>query len=367
MLNKAVYRVLVVDDDISILSFLSILLERNGYTVFACSSGNEGLSIVKKENIDVVLTDVRMPGISGIKFLEQIHEEKRDLPVILMTAYADLDTAIEAIKKGVFDFILKPYRPEQVLHAVKKAVKYKRFIEMERDYKHLLEDFNREMETLISERTMNLMAMTIADKVRNPADVIGGIAKKLYEKGNMPPEILNNIKSIIEEADKLNNIVKEFYETLKRKRYKFNYEDLNEIIISVLKTIDSKEVKFKTDIYDEPLKVNIEKNLVRIAIVLLIRNAMEAIRGEGEILVKTYKTDEKACIEISDTGEGIPPELLDKIFLPFFSTKEKGYGMGLPLVKQIIDEHLGEISVKSEYKKGTTFILSFPLRWKEGQ
>ncbi len=365
MIANTNYQILVVDDDPSVLGFISLILKRKGYVVNAFEKAEEALNILQKENFDAVLTDVKMPGISGIEFLGKIHEINRDIPVILMTAYADLDITVEAIKKGVFDFIIKPYQPEQIFHAVEKAVKYKRFIEMEKDYRHLLEEFNREIEALITERTMNLMAMTVADKVRNPAIVIGRIAKKLSEKNNISPDISENLKCIIEETEKLDNIVKDFHEMLKSKKSKFAYEDLNEIVRVAIQPAENKNIKFKIEISEQPLRINMEKNLIRIAIILLVKNAIEAIHDEGEISIKTYQDDDKVFLEIADNGEGIPNEFIDKIFNPFFSTKKQGFGMGLPLVKQIVDEHLGEISVKSELNKGSKFILSFPLRWKE--
>lgn len=361
------YRILIVDDDPSVLGFISLILTRKGYAINAFEKAEDALDLVRKENFDAVLTDVKMPGISGIEFLEKIHEIDRDIPVILMTAYADLEITVEAIKKGVFDFIIKPYQAEQILHAVEKAIRYRRFIEMEKDYRHLLEEFNREIEALITERTMNLMAMTVADKVRNPAIVIGRIAKKLYGRNNIPSDISDNLKCIIEETEKLEDIVKYFHEMLRSKKPRFTYEDLNEIIKTVVNSVKDKNINIQTELAELPLRINMEKNLMRIAIILLIKNAMEAIEQKGEILIKTYQAEDKIYLEITDNGEGIHPEFIEKIFQPFFSTKKQGFGMGLPLVKQIVDEHFGEINVKSEFKKGSTFKLSFPLRWKEQQ
>ena len=82
-------------------------------------------------------------------------------------------------------------------------------------------------------------------------------------------------------------------------------------------------------------------------------------------MVGTCREEDKVALIISDTGYGIPDEDIDKIFKPFFSSKEKGFGMGLPLVKQIVSEHLGELMVKSGHESGATFKMSFPVRWNE--
>jgi putative two-component system response regulator len=86
-----------------------------------------------------VLTDIKMPIMTGIELLEQVHVMNPELPVLLMTAYAELDTAVSAIKQGAFDFIIKPYRSEQLMHSIEKAVRYKRLIQQEREYKKILE------------------------------------------------------------------------------------------------------------------------------------------------------------------------------------------------------------------------------------
>lgn len=139
-MNKAKGNILIVDDDPLILESLSLLLMEYGYSVSTCGNGREALDKVKKDSFNVILADIKMPGISGIELLEKIHELNPDVPVILMTAYAELDVAIDAIKKGAYDFIIKPYRSEQLMHSVKKAVRYARLLQIEKDYKHILEE-----------------------------------------------------------------------------------------------------------------------------------------------------------------------------------------------------------------------------------
>jgi putative two-component system response regulator len=141
--------VLVVDDNTFVLESTSELLEARGYRVTACSDAKEAIQKALHDEFYAVLTDVKMPGLSGIELLERLHEINPELPVIIMTAYADLDVAVDAIKKGAFDFIIKPYRPDYLVHSVKKAVDYYRLIRMEHDYKHRLED-------AVSKRTQEL-------------------------------------------------------------------------------------------------------------------------------------------------------------------------------------------------------------------
>jgi len=131
---------LIVDDDPYILESISSLLTEFGYTVHTCQNALDAVKMVEEINFDLVLTDIKMPQISGIEVLARIRSRNQQLPVILMTAFAELDVAVDAIKKGAFDFITKPYNPDYLLHSIEKATRYTRFVQMEKNYKDMLED-----------------------------------------------------------------------------------------------------------------------------------------------------------------------------------------------------------------------------------
>lgn len=132
--------VLVVDDDPYVLEYVSSLLGEYGYAYIACRNAEDALRKFQNGFVDAVLTDIKMPVFSGIELLEKIYLSRPDVPVILMTAHAEVDIAVDAIKKGAFDFIIKPYRSEQLIHSVEKAVRYRRLTEKEKEYKKTLEE-----------------------------------------------------------------------------------------------------------------------------------------------------------------------------------------------------------------------------------
>ena len=141
--------ILVVDDDPFTLDSTTLLIRELGYEVSACPRAREALNLLREIQVDAVLTDIKMPEVTGLELLAQIHSEDPELPVILMTAYAELDTAVEAIKMGAADFLIKPYRPLQLNHALKKAVDFQRLRKIERNYKKTLEE-------TVRQRTMEL-------------------------------------------------------------------------------------------------------------------------------------------------------------------------------------------------------------------
>ncbi|GBD97511.1 MAG TPA: response regulator [Nitrospirae bacterium] len=138
------YRILLVDDDPDHLEAASRLLAGQHYSVIACNNAMEAMDKIQENNIDIVLTDIRMPEVSGIELLEKIHRINSQIPVILLTAYADLNVAVEAIKKGAFDFIIKPAPPDYLLHAIKKACQYNNYLRLKENYKCYLEDMVRQ-------------------------------------------------------------------------------------------------------------------------------------------------------------------------------------------------------------------------------
>ena len=132
--------ILVVDDDQHILDAVSSMLRESGYNVSACINAKDAASLVKENKYNAVLTDIKMPEVSGIELLDRIRRYDMDVPVILMTGYANLDMAIDAVKMGVFDFITKPFRTEYLISTIEKAVNSKRLRQLEHHYKHMLKN-----------------------------------------------------------------------------------------------------------------------------------------------------------------------------------------------------------------------------------
>lgn len=191
--------ILVVDDDPYVLESVSSLLYEYGYSVIACESGEEAMVQLQRNNVELVLTDVKMPGVSGIALLEKIHNLNPGIPVVLMTVYTELDLAIDAIKRGVFDFILKPYKPEHLLHTIKKAVMHNRLIRMESNYKHTLEEIVRKKtQELVNFNREIIKRLTAVAEFRDTdtgahISRIGLYSNKIAECLNMPINFVETI------------------------------------------------------------------------------------------------------------------------------------------------------------------------------
>jgi PAS domain S-box-containing protein len=207
----------------------------------------------------------------------------------------------------------------------------------------------------------------IAHSLSNPLNIISGNADYLLLDKNDKDKEYEELKTIIDEATKITKSIRHLLNFSRPLKINKQPNDIHELTNNVIKNskfiIGEKKIAFKKN-YDKNLdKFNFDHSQIEEVISNIITNAIQAIQQSGEIKIKTQKDETYAIIEITDSGPGIPKENLDRIFLPFFSSKEygKGTGLGLSIARKVIKEHNGEIKVKSITGKGTTFIISLPL------
>jgi len=195
--------VLVVDDDPHVLSATTMLLNTKGYTAIACQDSREAVRRMVEANAEIVLSDIKMPNVTGIELLAKIHEINPEMPVILMTAYAELEIALDAIREGAFDMVIKPYNSDYLIFTIDKAVRYETVIKMEKHYKQILEetvekrtaDLAEAMKMLKESSTEMIKRLAVVAEFRDTdtgAHIwrIGEFAKSLSEAMNMPGEFI---------------------------------------------------------------------------------------------------------------------------------------------------------------------------------
>ena len=201
-------KIIYVDDDIDLLESVTELLTEDGFTVYPFTNGYDALDKLLEEPVDVVLTDIKMPKITGIELLEKIRVIDTETPVILTTGYADLNMAIDAIKKGAFEFIIKPFDLTYLFHAINKGVQHKQALQLEKDYK-------AELENMVMQRTEELthaleivknMSSVVIERLTAAAELrdedtglhiarIGMYSNKLAQVLGMPEDFVETITS----------------------------------------------------------------------------------------------------------------------------------------------------------------------------
>lgn len=153
--------ILIIDDDKFILEYIYDLLKTVGYMPYTIDNPLEAFEVFKNRQFSCVLSDIKMQGISGIELLKKIHSLDPDIPVLLMTGYAEIDTAVKAMQEGAFDFVIKPFSSEYLLNCIKKAFRHYKALEAEKSYKYLLENSVR---SKTEELSKALTELTILNK-----------------------------------------------------------------------------------------------------------------------------------------------------------------------------------------------------------
>jgi signal transduction histidine kinase len=240
--------------------------------------------------------------------------------------------------------------------------------ELEATSREILE-LNREMEALVIERTMSEMALSIADGIRNPLHIIGGFSQRLLKKTSSDDPARNWAACICKEAKSLEHMVERFEALAQKKASFFTEVDLNVIVRDILKLIHEeftrKEIGLVVQLNLDAIWGRFNVYLLKLALAHLLRNAIEATSFRGKILVTTRLEGSRALLVIQDTGRGMPQEVVDRVFEPFYTTKIGGTGLGMVFVAQIVDEHRGKINIESQVGQGTTVAIELPLRFAE--
>ncbi len=283
-----------------------------------------------------------------------------------------LQKKYEDIKKQLFADLEESFlenlraKHEEVLKLLRTLSK--KNMELDKVNAELL-DLSQDMESLVHERTVVELALRIADKIRNPATVIGGLARIVLKKIPKDFPERSKLEAIFEEARKLEAIVKDF-EGLAREQERFFVElDLRDLVGEILDAwqphLEQKDLRLITHISETPLKIHADPRILRVAVLHVLKNALDAAPHASTIEIELKRRDGRPVIVIRDQGPGIPSQIQEKLFKELVTTKPSGTGVGLIMVHHIMKEHQGEIEIKSRPGMGTTVTLVFPERWKE--
>lgn len=406
-------RILIVDDEEAIRNLFAIALSER-YECATAADTPEALKLLAAQQFALVISDVQMPGLSGVELLRKIVSDFPDTAVIMVSGIDRSQRVIDALRIGAFDYLLKPCDLD-VLHVrVEQALERRTLLQDGKRYKAELEIHNAELsaqkakltslqaQLLQSEKMASLgqLAGGVAHELNNPAGFIysnmesldryaSGLARLLnvYDRASLSPELTfeaNAIKQEIKYEEllpELSSIVADCQEGARRIRdivtnlrtfsrldeAEATQVDIHASIDSTIRILsqyyNSDHIVLKREYAPLPVIHCLAGQLNQVWMNLLM-NAAQAIGcGPGEVRIETGVKDKMVFVKISDTGSGIMPEDLGKIFEPFFTTKPVGVGtgLGLSISYGIITSHGGTITVESTPGKGTTFTTLIPL------
>ena len=214
--------------------------------------------------------------------------------------------------------------------------------------------------------TIGAMAAQVAHEIRNPLVTIGGFTRRLLKSIPEDDEKHRKLKIILQETERLEQIVDDVLSYARISSHKFTLGDINRVIREALvlfePEFEDKNIKVETELADDIPQFMFDESQTKQVFINLIRNSLSVLGKGGKITIKTRRERNYCWIEFSDNGPGVPPELGDKIFQPFFTTKSSGTGLGLAISSRIIEAHKGAIWYKNNPAGGVTFYIRLPIR-----
>lgn len=385
-------RVLLVDDDALIRTSESEILRREGHTVHTAADAATAREIWNRGPLDVAILDLVLPGQGGIEALADLTRSHPDVVVMIQTGYADLDSALRALRAGATDYLRKPVPPEHLCEAVDRAA----------NRAQELRSIRRRLASSERLTSLGVLAAGIAHEVNNPmASVVSNLqtleryAREIREdwraggslasgRGGATEDIeqvLEDvpllIKDTLEGTSRVTAIVNGLRAYAKGDTSRQTRFDLKTILEETLKLAQGRLAQVSTVVTDLPAGRTVQGNPVQIQevflnIVLNAAHAVESTGRRGTIRVDLLKEGEQGewtGFEVADTGCGIRPEHLPHIFDPFFTTKPpgEGTGLGLSIAYSIVQGHGGEIRVETTPGRGTRFVVRLPGAPCEGR
>jgi signal transduction histidine kinase len=379
--------ILVVDDEPEVARSVRDLL-RLDYRVHTATRASDGMDILDKEDIAVVLTDQRMPDMTGVELLSHVRENHPATTRLLFTAYSDIRAVVDAINQGsVYRYITKPWDADELHTIVRDAVERRHLIaERERllaelEYRNeALERANADLAEL-SDLKSNFINVA-SHELRTPLAILLPLTYLAMRTPDVQTPLAGYLQTIWCTTDRMRHLVDQITTMLAVGR--FDRPLVREsVLLQGLLDAAAEDVEAFVKLRRQVLvreqdgdlgRVAVEAPKIRDGISHLLLNAIKFTPDEGRITLTGRRTaDGGAEIAVSDTGCGIDAQALRHIFDPFFTQLDiskhssgvfehgrRGLGLGLSMVKAFVDMHGGHIDVQSELGRGSTFTIVLP-------
>jgi signal transduction histidine kinase len=396
MLNQETGFILIVDDNSTNLSVLSQALKSAGYKIRAAMDGESAITQVERQQPDLILLDVQMPGIDGFETCRRLkaNPTTQHVPIIFTTALADVDSKLKGLSLGAVDYITKPFEQDEVLARVKIHLQ--------------LKILNETLEQRVLERTNELNKALLRHEINNPISSIAAnipLAKEyttnlkdilyMYQQEHSQPSM--QIRQALKDID-IEFIIEDFWKLLNSiesssKRIEdisvslrtfsrgddikvlFNlHEGLNSTLMILqhrLKAVGQKPMVEVVKKYGDLPLIKCYPGQINQVLMNLLANAIDALEEAWEkdgrlptIYIQTEVSNNSAIVRIIDNGLGMTEDVQKRLFEPLYTTKAigKGTGLGLSISLQIIEEkHTGKLSCCSTLGKGTEFLIEIPV------
>ncbi|GCE28153.1 hybrid sensor histidine kinase/response regulator [Dictyobacter alpinus] len=380
--------ILIVDDDTALLQALpqALYLRMSGCKVDTSDTAADALELIKANDYDAIVSDIKMPGMDGLTLLSKIQELRPDIPTLLITGHGDHNLAIQALRGGAYDFIQKPIDREYFVAALRRATQTRQLRRQVTQQQQALEQHARSLEMTVLERTKELVKANAAKdefismashELRTPLASLKGMTQLLHRRliRSKSPEVPslvsmeNSIRRIEVLVNDLLNISSIEMGLFDLHRQKCDIVDLIQSLVDEYVFGTNPHPVIHTYLPPEPIEAEVDIERLGQVVINLLSNARKYSKVGSPIEVILQKQEQTYCLIIKDVGVGIPANELPMIFDRFYRVpgndvqtgSSTGFGLGLYISKQIVESHGGRIEVESVPKQGSSFSLILPL------
>ena len=368
-------KILAVDDDDNLRESVIDNLELDGYEVVGAGSGQEALKAVVTDFYDVILMDFNLTDGTGIDVIRQIRKTNTESQILMMTAHASLDTAIKAIQESVYDFLIKPVDFNHLKRVIAKCLEKLR---LQQENQRLIAELRRANEQLLNLNNMKSKFLSMASHDLSNSLMTLQVSFELLS-GSIAPneEQKKRIDYISTGIAQLSRLIEDLVDWASIEQGKFRFEKrpffLDRMLPQITVGPQSKAAKngIALDVSVEPGLPPITADQRRVTQVInnLLENAIRHTPSGGKIIVSASKAPEGVRIAVKDTGDGITPADVTRIFESFYQGSDKKtsthgrLGLGLSIAREIVAGHGGKIWVESPGEgKGATFFFTLPFQ-----
>ncbi|MEI6205325.1 MAG: response regulator [Desulfuromonadales bacterium] len=380
--------VVIIDDDQNILDLTSLVLSRRGFRVFANQSAVAGLELIAEHEAELVLLDYLMPEMDGLTALRQIKSRFPATYVVMFTGKGSEEVAVHLMKAGASEYILKPFNNRNLVERLENVLRIREIElhnkELQLEHERLLreiEEWNRDLQKRVREKSdalqkaqdeilqseklaaLGYLSAGMAHEIRNPLNSIS-LFVQLMRQNTSDPEQLDYQGKILKEVDRVELIIRKLLDASRRTRNITSDVQINEVIDNALEVfspqIEARKIRIERRYHVVPSPIKADQAELEQIFTNLFLNAMDEMIHGGRLEIEILEQAGSVVVRVGDSGGGIPESILPSIFEPFFSTKARGTGMGLPVVQRIARMYEGSVAVERTSPEGTVFRLEFP-------
>lgn len=376
-------QLLFLDDEQHILNALKRTFVNEPYAIAATTDAGEAMSVIVKEKIKVVVSDQRMPGVSGVEFLRNVKDQYPSIVRILFTGYTDFATVEDAINLSeAYRFITKPWNTQELKLIIHQAMEH---FDLVTENQRLFEDTRAQNEELgLLNKKLTAMyevqkefTSTVSHELRTPLASIKTAIDIL--RSGTPGEMTPDQKNILEKADRnvsrLKNLINDVLDLSKIESgmmdWSFEKHNINDVIEEVVDLQEAvarqKGLDLKKELDDTIPLLYFDRNRIIQVLNNLVNNAIKFTKEGGVVVLSAHKKEQNhIVVSVKDTGIGIKTEDIPRVFEKFQqlgdpAVREGGTGLGLSISREIITRHGGKIWAESKVGQGSHFYFILPI------